>query len=153
MSPSCFNLSVHLYLPSLRSHAEKHTHVNACSSASILTIKRSSVFAPCNYIYPLNQTVILRSLTTTDALSQFSSKFFVNCQVDEKIGHAVDVVGEAEVAADWSSDVEHVHDRREGEDEDQEQTKSDLRRLHVGRCFVRIVPAKKIKRFRWFIYH
>ena len=78
-------------------------------------------------------------------MSQFSSKFFVNCQVDEEIAHAVDVVGEAEVAADWSSDVEHVHDRREGEDEDQEQTKSDLHRLHVARGPVCVIPVAKYR--------
>ena len=68
---------------------------------------------------------------TTKKYSQFCAKILINCPVDEEIAKGVDVVSEAEVAADWPSEVGDVHDRSEGEDEDQEETESDLHRLHV----------------------
>ena len=75
---------------------------------------------------------------------QFCSKVLVDSQVYEEVTERIDihVVREAEVAADWSSKVCDVHDWREGDDEDQEETKSDLHRLHVAGMILCAVPNK-----------
>ena len=62
---------------------------------------------------------------------QLASKVLIHDQVDEEVGQVVDGVSEAEISADFSHE-KRDHERREGENKDEEQTHSDLHRLHVA---------------------
>ena len=72
-------------------------------------------------------------MTLLEHCAQIHAKLLVDQQVDEEVGQVVDVVGVAEVAADWLFRVDCVDGRSEGKDEDEEQTETDLHRLRVAR--------------------
>ena len=70
-------------------------------------------------------------LSTRKHRLQLSSKLSINHQINEKIRKIIDEQSEPKIPADFSSEVESVETRRERYDEDEEQTDSDLHRLHV----------------------
>ena len=62
---------------------------------------------------------------------QLASKVLIHDQVDEEVGQVVDGVSEAKISADFSGE-KRDHQRGERENKDQEQTHSNLHRLHVA---------------------
>ena len=59
------------------------------------------------------------------------AKLVVDPDVDEEVGEVVDVDEVEEVAGEGHARVEREEKRGEGDDAHEEQTRADLRRLHV----------------------
>ena len=77
--------------------------------------------------------ILVNSLT--EHRLQLRSKLVIDEQVDEEVGQVVDVECETKVAADWSNrgcKVVREYDWSVGQDEDDEQTETDLHCFHVA---------------------
>ena len=59
-------------------------------------------------------------------LLQLGSELFINEQIDEEVGQVGKVDGKAKVAAHCSAQVVNVNRRGEGQDEDDEETQTNL---------------------------
>ena len=64
---------------------------------------------------------------------QLAPEIFVDEQIDEEVSQVLNVHRKMKVSVDNASRVERIKQRGEGQNEDQEQTQTDLHRLHVTR--------------------